>query len=194
MRLLLNGNTGRRRRISNLWAYVALAQILPISFTQNLFTLATLLSNKPDEKTSTRITPTSAMLATVIAYLTCLFFIPSVKPSNFISVLFLTRALLLAPYVLPLIKPLSVPTDKAHARYAQVYKLLLLGGALLVVKQSFATLQDRSANITAPANDNHAVKAMSYDYVISMVSSLVWLGLQVLGMFGMATSKSGMIG
>ena len=44
---LLVSIEGRRRNIANLWAYPALAQLVSLSFAQNLFYLALLLTPTP---------------------------------------------------------------------------------------------------------------------------------------------------
>lgn len=40
---------GRRRKIPHLWAYMALAQLVNLSFAQNLFYVALLLAPAPVE-------------------------------------------------------------------------------------------------------------------------------------------------
>jgi hypothetical protein len=44
---MLVGIEGRRRKIPHLWAFMLLSQLVSLSFAQNIFALATLLTPVP---------------------------------------------------------------------------------------------------------------------------------------------------
>lgn len=54
------GTEGRQRNIPNLWTFFALGQILPISFAQNLFYIALLLTNPEPKSSETEEKPTNS--------------------------------------------------------------------------------------------------------------------------------------
>lgn len=116
-------SAGRRLQVPHLWAYFALGQILPISFVQNLFAIAVLLSpspstsSHPDAKSTPSTTSSNESKSEAPPFIrnnsapdaipralfyALLFIIPlSVDTPVFIPVILAVRLLLFVPLLLP---------------------------------------------------------------------------------------------
>ncbi|KAG7125830.1 hypothetical protein HYQ45_012472 [Verticillium longisporum] len=135
---LLLSIEGRRRNIPFLWAYLALAHLVNLSFAQNLFYLALLLTPTPIISAGEG-PPTSALgrlrnrlfppkpagwtpsVALLMAALTqsfgVLFCVPAVTGSpGFPALAVAGKALTFAPLLIPAIAPASWGTVHAHPR------------------------------------------------------------------------------
>ncbi len=174
---------GRKRSIPHLWAYAFISQILPVSFAQNLFFLAMLLKpvSNPNQQTWTP-TPIIQLLP-LVAYYIFVLAAPFVAGTGaFIGVVILIRLLLVAPLALPAIvtegggQSYATPR-KAHWADAGPFKFIGICSALLWVLQTFVALKTTGfdlSRIFSSLNDNPAVSALGYDYLLSLVSFGTW--------------------
>jgi hypothetical protein len=64
--------SGTRLQVPHLWAYFLLDQILPVSFTQNLFRLATILHVQPSQDRNWKPAGSKAQTMIPLAYLASL--------------------------------------------------------------------------------------------------------------------------
>ncbi|KAM0284432.1 hypothetical protein ACHAQH_002008 [Verticillium albo-atrum] len=138
---LLLSIEGRRRNIPFLWAYLALAHLVNLSYAQNLFYLALLLTPAPipsagDGEAPTSVfsrlrnrifpakpagwTPSPALLmAAMTQSFGVLFCVPAVAGSTGFPALALSgKALTFAPLVIPTVVPASWGTVHAHPHSA----------------------------------------------------------------------------
>ncbi len=183
---------GTRQEIAHLWAYFLLGQILPISFTQNLFLLASILhpgdpgSPRQSKERSINIKPvrTYLQLAVSFAYLGTLAAAPaSVGTSWFFPLLFTTRFLLFAPYLI--LRP-SSPLGKGQGQRGRavcprsdclrtLLTPIVVVGAVLQVVQTSRT--NNFLAILEALNDNPAVSTLGYDFIIAASSIGLFFGL-----------------
>lgn len=186
--LLTLTNTGTKRGVPRLWAYFLLDQILPVSFTQNLFCLALLLT--PTLKAEKKLYATNTLLqvASILAYFACVSQAPEAIASPwFFPILFATRILLFAPYLIlapssqlswrtPLGR--SSARETLHAAYGPAWKMFAASVVMLQIRQSKFVLDDNHKSGVwegfAIINDQPAVSALAYDYVIAMSSLYVF--------------------
>ena len=161
--------------IPRLWAYFILDQILPVSFTQNLFLLATQLSPS-SSTTSLRYARPTTHYYLILSYLACLFAAPkAIGTSYFFPVLFATRALLLTPYFLRCPGKKSTFSYTNHALPSEGSQndglmFFILSAVVLDVVQS---LSMTSLPSLPAINENHAVGALGYDFLIGLGSLIV---------------------
>ena len=188
---------GHLRRVPNLWLYFALDQILPISFTINLFFLAVLLtpSESSLRRTSTSWSAPSPMKQILLlgVYLLALSIAPSIKDTpTLIPVVLLTRLLLLCPYLAfrPRATPSSGSTNRSseasrnlhdYGRIGQAYKPAVLTGVIgyLVLQLQHTAVGSSvalplSKRVIIAINNDSAVSALGYDHLIGILSLVVW--------------------
>jgi len=146
---------GQRRKISNLWAFMALAQLVNLSYAQNLFFLALLLTPIPlpenvKDLTRTSVPGTSSrfsnlknkfiltkpdgwqpkpaiLIATLgVSYCT-IFLVPFASNTpSFTIITAITRALPFLPVILPYVVPESLGTVHDHPHASyQTYTTIL---------------------------------------------------------------------
>ncbi|KAJ9622543.1 hypothetical protein H2204_011556 [Knufia peltigerae] len=185
---------GTRLQVPHLGVYFLLNQILPVSFTQNLFLFRTSVLGRADSDTDltpTRLTvhPASAFRqgASTLSYLFVLALAPySVGTRYFFPVLFATRVLLFAgPYIIlrpelgkDQLNPSTTTTTTTTTKYHTV-KLYRWSCAILAVSLGYMSMQtiqtarsstDGLAAIGNALHDSPAVSALGYDVMIGMVS------------------------
>ncbi|KAL8810242.1 MAG: hypothetical protein Q9223_002558 [Gallowayella weberi] len=176
---------GTRRQVPHLWAYLAIGQILPISFAQNLFFAAILVFPISDDGSATQVPSPLTQCLPVAAYYLLLSKAPSSigKPS-FISVIVLLRLLLLSPFILrsPTFQASGFTTmslQNAQSGYSTSYVLALFCSGVLFVQQTiWALRENKFSEILAAVNTDSAVSALGYDFIIYVVSCLAWLSLE----------------
>lgn len=134
---------GRRRRIPLLWAFIALAHLVNLSFAQNLFYLAMILTPSPIPPQNERLElpvlpiPTSRFarirdavipqkpknwrphsaifLGTLIANFSAIFVLPyAAETPSFGNVVLLARAATFLPLLLPKVVPVSLGAIHTH--------------------------------------------------------------------------------
>ena len=169
-----------------------LAQILPISFTQNLFSLALLLSPSRAQKSRdtewypSRILVQGSLLLTYTAAVTVAApLLADSQPDRFMPCILLIRVTLAAPYAL-----LRPGRDKrgTFTQSKALKKDVLIDGYIWC----FVVLAALSAAVTVTLNrqpaagvfrslweSGPAVKAIGYDFVIGVVSSVAMLWIVI---------------
>jgi hypothetical protein len=176
--MLILNTAGLRYRIPNLWSFFALAQILPISFTQNLLYLALLRarvnkSPRPEEATF----PRNQLLALTTAYMLVLRLAPR-SGQNILFVVAVARALLLVPYILAHAPKNANISSSQSARWSTREAGLLLGllTAIATARQVYEVQQaGLSVNDVLSALTSHpAVTTLGVDMVISCFSWFCW--------------------
>ncbi|KAK4974101.1 hypothetical protein LTR66_011079 [Elasticomyces elasticus] len=171
------GLEGQRHEMPMLWAFFCLAQILPISYTQNLFYIA-LLKQTPQKTHGVSRPSSKSLILPGLAYLVCLLVAPYASGSDYlIPVILVARALLLTPGLLQLYgspKSTVSPSQSPSNRRALVW----LSCASLAV-WSFTTLRTLSKHsiyeMASAVNSHPAVSALGYDFLLSIVSWAAWL-------------------
>ncbi|KAB5558106.1 hypothetical protein GE09DRAFT_100620 [Coniochaeta sp. 2T2.1] len=154
---------GRRRNIPFLWAYMALAHLVNLSFAQNLFYLALLLAPSPLGGSIPRWAPrlTNAVhalfppkpanwhpnpgiyLITIIATYLVLVLVPyAANEPSFSTITTLARISAFLPLIIPTITPQSWGTYQAnpHASYkmySRVFRFIAAVSTLMHAKSSF---------------------------------------------------------
>lgn len=163
-------NAGHRYRIPNLWTYFAIAQILPISFTLNLFYIALLLTPM---RTSPSQPKDSSKQPTLSAYLTALYYAlygillvlahPYRESANLIPLVLTIRMMLLGPALI----------DLEMTKYRSIL-LLPLAAHWITMPANGLLAPGLVSRILRGINDNPAVSALGWDYVLCGVSAGVW--------------------
>ncbi|KAL8736250.1 MAG: hypothetical protein Q9166_000405 [cf. Caloplaca sp. 2 TL-2023] len=168
---------GSRRQIPHLWAYLAIGQILPISFAQNLFFVAIILYPISDSSKPTQIPNLVSQCLPIAAYYIFLYRAPlTVGKPGFLYVIVFMRTLLLCPFIFrnPLFQPLgsrTSATKNIHSGYSASYIMVLLGSAILFVRQTTQALSENGfREILTAVNSSPAVSALGYDFILYVVS------------------------
>ncbi|KAF2769856.1 hypothetical protein EJ03DRAFT_374148 [Teratosphaeria nubilosa] len=182
------GIEGKRHEIPRLWSFFGLAQILRISFAQNLFFLA--LLHQPISKqhvTTDRIADFGAISAH--AYLLCIA--PQTAGSRVLMYVILgARAILLHPYL-----TVQKSTHSGISVIAAGLQNILQGFAAAVMSLSlYQTFRQYSLSSVMMAVFEHpAVSALGCDSVIAAVSlglwKSVWQGGEMEGSQGSALDE-----
>ena len=181
-------HTGTKRDIPRLWAYFLLDQILPVSFTQNLFCLALLLTRPLKAEKKLYATNTLLQVVSILAYFLSVSQTPEAVGSPWLlPIMFATRALLFAPYLV--LAPSSerswrTPLGRSsargtlHAAYGSAWKMVAAGAVMLHIRQSKFVLDDNHKSAVwegfAKINDDPAVSALAYDYILGVSSLYVF--------------------
>lgn len=105
---------GQRRNISNLWAFLALSQLVSLSFAQNLFFVAVLLTPVPLPKNVRELTRTSVP-ATSSRYTRFLNRVVPTKPEGFVPDLKLYLLLLSSNFMAVFLLPFAANTTSFMA-------------------------------------------------------------------------------
>lgn len=165
---------GRQSQIPRLWAFFGLSQILPISFTQNLFYIA-LLRRPKGNKERTIVPPVQGNLL-IAAYFCCLLAAPaSSKTSWLMPIILSARALLFVPSLLPLCQAL----DEQHARATNPLRLIDTACLLIAVYPHFPAFGEHGIQGFATALFSHpAVSSLGCDFAICVVSLALWIWTQ----------------
>ncbi|KAJ9607150.1 hypothetical protein H2200_008222 [Cladophialophora chaetospira] len=179
---------GARHSIPHLWAYFLLDQILPVSFTQNVFCLALLMRREKSDTTLRTLNPSSPGLQVLLV--TTLVGILRTGPSSvgtasFLPLVLITRALVLAPVLL--LRPRNSQTEAGvHSQAQSSSRASRLGQhesrwALALTIASIALqiakgLSESSiTELWTGLNSSPAVSALGYDALIGMVSLGVFM-------------------
>lgn len=157
--------------------YFVLDQILPISFTQNLFCITMALSAKRRIYRRQPFRNLSVMRITAMAsYVALLFSIPkAVHTRWFFLNLFALRILLLAPFLIDYFafKGSEAEQSKSNEGVRMTNKYCLLALALC---GAFSIFNGPRVTFTSSAklNTNYAATALSTDLFIAVVSGLTY--------------------
>lgn len=177
---------GRKSRTPRLWAYFLIAQILPISFALNLFYLNLLLklpgtsaSTPPEQQPKTELQPTKSLhinnhfqsrtIFFIIIYASLLILAPlSEHTALFIPIIFAIRFLLLVPALRPL--------DASVGRNRMLFLLPLVALWIALLLFMMMGEVENGLGVLRAVNENPAVSALGWDYVLCAISIGVWWG------------------
>ena len=129
-------------------------------------------------------TPTPIVqLLSLVAYYIFILAIPvTVGTGLFIGLVIIIRLLLFAPFILPSIIPEGGATSYLTPRKsswvdAGPFGFIYTCSALLWSMQTFAAFKESGysiGEIAAARDNNHAVSALAYDYIFSLISLGTW--------------------
>ena len=174
---------GRRRIIPHLWAYASISQILPVSFAQNLFYLAMLVSPAAEKDEVVWLPHPMLLLVSLAIYYVFVGLAPYMVGMNaFIGMVITIRLLLLCPLYLPMIVPGDSAKEYLKARDTQRIFRRIIGylgicSTALFVVQTVSTFREFGFDISRvldAIHDSPAISALGYDYVLSLVSAGLW--------------------
>lgn len=182
--------SGRRRNIPRLWAFFSLSQILPVSFTQNLFYLA-LLQHGGSAQPSPVPTQTLRLLRYLIAaYCGCLLILPMAASGPWLMPLvLLTRIILSLPLLLPKggKADISSEVEKNKSEVAKSRKVrrdfqtqIVLSVTACLLIQGYAAFKSGSTlgTLTWTVFEHPAVSSLGCDMILSLISGLIWRRMQ----------------
>jgi hypothetical protein len=172
------GTEGRQRGIPQLWSFFCLSQILPISFAQNLFYIALLLS--PQNEGQLHFNKSRAVLASAV-YCLCLACAQMYAGTDKLVLIILTaRVVLMAPLFLKAgrfatnITTEKVPIDRATGDELQ--RIVLKSSIIMTGMKCYQAMQEGfSPQSVASALFSHpAVASLGCDFILSAVSFAAW--------------------
>lgn len=176
---MADARTGHEAGIPILWAYFVLDQILPVSFTQNLFcaTLVRASSTPPlDLKmVSTWYAGFFLRLVGLCCYCVALYWIPAtIRTAWFLPTLFALRILLLTPYIVDRLACQWQRSASARSRFTTMSFNYCLVALSIVVLSSISVSEVRVSRRvpTTSSNTNYAAAALSNDVVLGLTSGL----------------------
>ncbi|KAM0690575.1 hypothetical protein Q7P36_009343 [Cladosporium allicinum] len=186
------GTEGRQRQIPELWTFFALSQILPISFAQNLFYVALLLTspeaetkeNETNASTSQRIlhfSKTHSILSAA-AYCLCLALAQLYASTPaLVPIVLLARLCLLFPLLIPAkyypslaAVPAKIPQDRATGD--EVQRVVLKTALIMTCMKAYQAVQEGFGpeEITVALWAHPAVLALGGDVFLCAVSFSAW--------------------
>lgn len=178
---------GLAANIPNLWAYFVLDQILPVSFTQNLFCAAlTRIGNFPLKTHGTepdQIFISCLRLAGLLCYILTLYWIPlTVNTGQFFLTLFALRILLLIPYVIDCLAYRLWQTSYRNPGFTtESFNKCLVAVLSIVVAhagvQSGLTFKVYEESGAASPKTNYAAAALSNDMVLGFLGGIAFFFL-----------------
>ncbi|KAK3379490.1 hypothetical protein B0T24DRAFT_521171 [Lasiosphaeria ovina] len=168
---------GRRRKIPHLWAYALLAHLVGLSFAQNLFYVAMLLTPSPFSGTQSRLErllnralppkpdnwwpkPVLFFVPLTLNYGAIISLPYAVGTASFPVTAVLARALTFAPLVLPAIVPESwgVVYPDPHGVYGTFNKLFQFMSAAGLLMHAKATAVGLWHNMPEAYKHRHSIK------------------------------------
>ncbi|KAF2843475.1 hypothetical protein M501DRAFT_1012824 [Patellaria atrata CBS 101060] len=189
---LYMASNGKQKKVPNLWAFFVLGQILPVSFTQILFYIASVIATevpKPNQELKKvdndkdkselikEIYPEISepnlsgafLLLSTVTYVISTNLLPYAVDSPVLHLLILIpRLLLFVPYLLP--EEATKLTEPAMGFLVVTGTISTFARASYLVVHGW-TLQQSLASL----NKNPPTRALGYDLLIGVASSLVWM-------------------
>lgn len=185
----LNMFSGSKRQIGNLLYYFILEQILPLSFTQNLFFVAVLLHPLDDRHAGTTLWTSSPFIMVSTSLVVFTYLLWTIQNSLEVSVplIFATRLLLFLPYLLlcpstqrRFFYVTPCKTEHLHHAYSNMYTSLLLGALALHGFHTASIFIDEHSRSMAASRiwgalyAAPAVTALGQDAILSLGSGFRW--------------------
>jgi hypothetical protein len=171
-------STGVRYEVPHLLAYFLLDQILPVSFTQNLFLLAVELKNQRRDFSVKIVEPRSEWRKWLL--ISMFFGALSIAPrvaatSSILVVLLATRFILFAPYWIsrPEVKAGDMGDGNALASAVSFLSLPIFGPVLAWAVYLMFWCGYVLRDIWLALDDSPAVSALGYDFFLGAVSLVV---------------------
>ncbi|KAI9708496.1 MAG: hypothetical protein M1820_003957 [Bogoriella megaspora] len=173
------GRIGTERNVPHLWAYFLLGQILPISFTQNLFYITLLLLPRPSPELKsytttslpTIITPILTLLSTPL-----LILLPSTLSTPwFLPLALLLRILMLVPLLPQLIglHRYSVKSKPSRNTFSTPM-LVVLGVFAVHAGWKIARGEWSLQGLWESRGETPAARAVVWDAGVGVVSAGLW--------------------
>ena len=194
------GTEGRQRQIPDLWTFFALSQILPISFAQNLFYVALLLTSPETESEATETTPsdknedksntttrilhfskTHSILSAAAYCLTLALAQLYASTPALLPIILLARLCLLFPLLIPTeyypnlaAVPAKIPQDRATGD--EVQRVVLKTALIMTCMKAYQAVQEGFSveQITVALWDHPAVLALGGDLFLCAVGFTAW--------------------
>jgi hypothetical protein len=196
------GTEGRQRQIPDLWTFFALSQILPISFAQNLFYVALLLtspeteeenqppssssSNSSDAKPNTaqrilHFSKTHSILSAAAYCLTLALAQLYASTPALVPIVLLARLCLLFPLLIPAefypnlaSVPAKIPQDRATGD--EVQRVVLKTALIMTCMKAYQAVQEGFSveEITVALWAHPAVLALGGDLFLCAVGFTAW--------------------
>lgn len=176
------GIEGRRHNVPRLWAFFALSQILPISFAQNLFYLALLLSDSPAQP---KRVPKFWSVANIAVYCSLLANAQLASGTQYlISLILAARVVLFTPLFLAEEEDGTSPVDKENPEAwisgEGVQRIVTLVSLLMTGLKVAQTWQEGLSmdKVLSALFSHPAVASLGCDFLFSIVSFLAWINLR----------------
>jgi hypothetical protein len=192
------GTEGRQRQIPELWTFFALSQILPISFAQNLFYVALLLTS-PETETETEteakeeptttvssqrilhFSKTHSILSAAAYCLTLALAQLYASTPALVPIVLLARLCLLFPLLIPAeyypnlaSVPAKIPQDRATGD--EVQRVVLKTALIMTCMKAYQAIQEGFSveQITVALWAHPAVLALGGDLFLCAVGFTAW--------------------
>ena len=167
----------------HLAAYAIISQILPVSFAANMFFLALLMRPLPKAEDSIWTPMPALKYGPLVAYFALLAAAQfTIDTGYFMSIVIALRLLLFWPLALAKMLPKSFGHElpAKDIREQNLTQLIVIGlvSINLVCVQTMYTLASNGFNFIGmikAVNNDPAVSALGYDYILGSVSAIVWL-------------------
>jgi len=172
------GTEGRQRGIPQLWSFFCLSQILPISFAQNLFYVALLLS--PQTEGQLHFNKSRAVLASAV-YCLCLACAQIYAGTDkLVWIILAARAVLMAPLFLKAGRFATtttseqVPVDRATGDELQ--RIVLKTSIIMTGMKVYQAMEEGFSPQSIPSAlfSHPAVASLGCDFIISAISFAAW--------------------
>ncbi|KAF2156813.1 hypothetical protein K461DRAFT_289188 [Myriangium duriaei CBS 260.36] len=164
--------------VQRLWVFVVLAEILPVSFAQNLFFLTLLYT--PSHNQSQKTCSSGALMLSTAGYAAMLLMAPMAE-TNLVKVILCARVFLALPFFFTAertTKP-TVTHNYPPTRKKGDFPLLPINvnGFIGMVTMVAAISRLGLINVIQGINEHPAVSALGYDFLISCLSWIAWTHL-----------------
>jgi hypothetical protein len=172
------GTEGRERGIPQLWSFFCLSQILPISFAQNLFYIALLLS--PQTEGQLHFNKSRAVMASAV-YCLCLACAQMYAGTEkLVLIILAARAVLMAPLFLKAGRFATtttsekVPIDRATGDELQ--RIVLKTSIIMTGMKIYQAMEEGFSPFSIPSAlfSHPAVTSLGCDFIISALSFAAW--------------------
>ena len=166
---------GKRRQIPRLWALFCLSQILPISFTQNLFYVAVVRSGY---NAGTTDIPRTFPRFVGTLYFSCLLLAPPYglgTSTLLIPLILFARSLLFTPLILSRTIGKGQHSDDAPPTGQTQFGSAVMSVSFALWQIGLVAYEKKSPlQISSALFDHPAVRSLGCDFLIGMVSFAIW--------------------
>jgi hypothetical protein len=172
------GSEGRQRGVPRLWSFFCLSQILPISFAQNLFYVALLLSPETDGQLHFN---KSRAVMSAGAYCLCLACAEMYAGTEkLVLIILAARAVLMVPLFLKAgrfaaaVTSEKVPIDRATGDELQ--RIVLKSAIIMTGMKGYQAMQEGFSpqGIASALFSHPAVASLGCDFILSALSFAAW--------------------
>ncbi|KAM0701412.1 hypothetical protein Q7P35_011773 [Cladosporium inversicolor] len=172
------GTEGRQRGVPQLWSFFCLSQIMPISFAQNLFYIALLLT--PQSEGQLHFNKSRAVMASAV-YCLCLACAQMYAGTEkLVLIILAARAVLMTPLFLKAgrfattVTSEKVPVDRATGDELQ--RIVLKTSIIMTGMKVYQAMEEGFSPQSIPSAlfSHPAVTSLGCDFVLSAVSFAAW--------------------